>query len=108
MSTTREVETIHGDSGTILLGAQEAAEAFVAAEYGEGYAIKDIGWMHNVGWDRENYERKRDFIAESGYGSWWEGCLPPVDGVETKNARPAWELVRPSRREAHREAKAPR
>lgn len=83
MSDTREVETIYADNGTILLGTQEAVEDFVAEEYGEGYGIKSMGWMHNVGWDRETYRLKR---------------------TETKNMRPAWEIVRPGRAEAHREA----
>lgn len=90
-----EVMQIMSDSGTILLGEEAAVRAHVREEYNEDYGIDDIGWMHDVGWDRERYEFKREFIAESGYASWWEGCTAPVDGLESKRCRRAWELVCP-------------
>ena len=90
-----EVMALDGDSGPILLGYGHDVLAHVHQEYSPEYGIKSIGWMHDVGWDRERYEFKREFVAESGYGSWWEGCTAPVDGLETKTCRPAWELVRP-------------
>jgi hypothetical protein len=90
-----EIMGIDGDSGPILLGDEAAVRAHVHEWYASTYDIKPIGWMHDVGWDRERYEFKREFIAESGYGSWWEGCTAPADGTESKRCRRAWELVCP-------------
>lgn len=91
----RGCEFIHSDNTRWLLGPETADEAriWLAAYDDPAREITDAGWMHNVGWDRENYERKRDFVADSGYSSWWEGCLPPASGKQTSKCKRAWEVV---------------
>jgi hypothetical protein len=84
---------IYGDysPNIILADCEEDAAAF--AEWDLGVAgIKSIGWMHNVGWDRDRFEFKRDFVAVTGYGEWWEGCLSPADHLPSKKVRMAWEV----------------
>lgn len=90
----RRCEFIYSDSGRYLLGPETADEARAwLVAYDDPAAVEDVGWMHNVGWDRENYERKRDFVAESGYSSWWEGCRPPDNGKQTTKCKRAWAVT---------------
>lgn len=86
---------ITGDDGTkYLLSAQSAQDARAWLEaFDDPAEVTDAGWMHNVGWDRDGYERKRDFEDATGCSSWWEGCLPPADGQQTKGRRKAWVVT---------------
>jgi hypothetical protein len=84
------------DHDTILLAHTKGAALVEARRYAPLDPIRDVeflGWMTDIGWDRENYERKRDFVAESGYTSWWESCLPPRDRLATKRCMPGWEVI---------------
>jgi hypothetical protein len=83
---------IHGDNGEWVLADTEEQAREWAAEYEPNYVLTPAGWMQNVGWDRDSYERKRDFEAETGFSSWWEGCPPPADEQPTKNCRRAFEV----------------
>lgn len=87
---------IYGEDGhTIWLGAEDTARNAInenlCLDIGS-FEIVDIGWMMDVGWDRLNYERKRDFVGETGYTGWWEGVRAPVDAIETKKLRRAWRV----------------
>src|SRR4051794_5571504 len=87
---------LDGDDGSMLLAATKGVALREAREYAPLDHITDVtfaGWMHDVGWDRDNYERKRDFIAESGYTSWWENGAPPSDRQVTAKSMPGWEIV---------------
>ena len=77
----------------IWLGAESDVWEAVRAEWGDDVTgIIADGWMADVGWDRDTYERKRDFEAETGYQGWWEGCSAAADGVETRRHRRAWRV----------------
>lgn len=84
---------IHDDctGEPIWLGSEEAVREAATYEHGDdpGTLVAD-GWMADIGWDRDTYERKRDFLAETGYQGWWEGCSAPANGIETKKWRRAW------------------
>jgi hypothetical protein len=92
----RPPELIRGDYGPtyILATTEEDALAFALDYYGERSAVEFSGWMHDVGWDRENYDFRRNFITESGYGSWWEGCHVLADTQETAKLRRAFTVRR--------------
>lgn len=85
------------DSGeSILLAPSEEsalAEARRCAPLDPIERVDPEGWMADVGWDRDTYERKRDFEDATGLTSWWMDCLPPGDGVATKKRMPAWSVV---------------
>jgi hypothetical protein len=85
---------IQGDDGRWVLAETEAEAREFADDYWslDEVSVTPDGWFHNVGWDRETYERKRDFVAETGLKNWWESCLPPADGKATKNRMPAWSV----------------
>lgn len=96
MSTkTFEPIRLHGEDGhAIWLGSEESARAAVRQEWGDDVSgIESVGWMADVGWDRDTYELKREFLAESGLEGWWEGCSGPENGIEKKGLRRAWTLV---------------
>ena len=92
----RGCELISSDSSRYLLGPESEAEArtWLAAYDDDPTKLEDVGWMQDTGWDRDTYALKREFDAESGYSGWWAGCLPPVDGKQTKKCKRAWEIVR--------------
>lgn len=104
----KPVVMLHGEDGNaIWLGSEEAVREAVAIHYGDDAGtLADMGWMFDVGWDRDTYERKRDFLAETGFTGWWEGCRGPAGGVETKKLRRAWrfkdEPAEPSSTEGER------
>lgn len=87
---------LYSDDGNLLLAATKGVALQVArSEYEPLDHVADVefvGWMVDVGWDRENYERKRDFIEGSGYNGWWEGCAPPRDRLVTAKCMPGWEV----------------
>jgi hypothetical protein len=83
---------IHSDVQWYLLAPDEdSARAYVASDGGIGL-VDDIGWMIEDGWDRERYERRRDFRAETGLKSWWTSCLPPADRRARKGVMRAWTI----------------
>lgn len=87
---------IHGDDGKfVLASSREQAQRAADRAYGESMVLTDAGWFMDVGWDRDTYDRKRDFMMESGFDSWWEGCRPPADGQESKHRRRAWSVSYP-------------
>lgn len=92
-----EPETIYSNDGSIWLGEHDAVLAVVQADEGPGFTLAACGWMQNTGWDSETYKLKREFIAESGFTSWWVGCQGPIDGQERASCRRAWKVVSPAR-----------
>jgi hypothetical protein len=49
--------------------------------------------MQNVGWDRDAYETRREFLAYSGLTSWWDGIGGSLDQyTETAKIRRAFEV----------------
>jgi hypothetical protein len=97
MSRSRVLEEalmIYDETGHRLwLGSEEIAHAAIANNYGEDPGtVKFEGWVTDVGWDRCSYERKRDFVGETGLTGWWEGCRGPAGGVETRKLRRAWRF----------------
>lgn len=82
--------SIHGDYGTFILARNvTAARDFARAE---GYELgRDVGWMHEVGWDTDEYESREEFEAQTGHTSWWTGCQPPASGKPSTGVMRAWE-----------------
>lgn len=81
---------------TILLASDVESAQAEASSYNslDTVRVEPDGWMMDVGWDRENYELKRDFIAESGYTNWWESVGGDHDScAETKKLRRAWKVI---------------
>lgn len=77
----------------LWLGSEDTVREAIAIAYGDDPGtIVDEGWMFDTGWNREMYERKRDFVEETGYEGWWEGCNAPADGKETKKLRHVWSF----------------
>lgn len=87
---------IYNDCSVVILASSEAeALSYLRDGYGEDDhedRVVFVGWMHEVGWDVENYASKEEFDQESGYESWWTGCWAPKDGRETESVRRAWEV----------------
>lgn len=81
------------DGRWVLADTEDEAREYVRIEWGDEYTLRDDGWFHNVGWDREMYERKRDFEADTGYSSWWESCTVKPNAEPTKNLKRAFALV---------------
>lgn len=86
-----EPRTITGDYGTFILAADEAAAQ--AHAKAEGWRIVGYaGWMHRT-WDYDNYETEAEFLAESGYESWWMGCTV-AEGTEARDGLlESWEAT---------------
>lgn len=83
---------IHGDDGHWLLAdTEEQAREFAAADDPQMVLTED-GWMCDVGWDRDCYERKRDFVHDTGFKSWWVYCQPPAGGQPSKNCKRAFRV----------------
>lgn len=84
------------DSGDVVwLGDEQSAREAVEHNHSLDTAEFEIvadGWRIDVGWDRCNYELKREFVAETGFDSWWEDCSAPADGLEAKKLRRAWRV----------------
>jgi len=82
--------------GPILLAATKGVALVEARDYHSFDHVLDVefaGWMHDVGWDRETYESKREFEEESGYTGWWANGSAPVDRLVTETAMPGWTAV---------------
>jgi hypothetical protein len=78
----------------IWLGSEDAVREAVGIAYGDDpVTITADGWRANVGWDRDSYDLKREFLAESGYEDWWESCREPAGGIETRKVRRAWRVA---------------
>lgn len=84
--------------GTRWMLATTEAEALAAAkadQEDEFYEVRVTfaGWMQNIGWDRESFETKREFLALSGYKGWWDGIGGAIDAhEETAKLRRAFEV----------------
>ena len=71
----RPTELIHGENGELWILASSEADAL---RFAQTYApldqvsVRFNGWMQNVGWDRDSYELKREFVQATGHSSWWE------------------------------------
>ena len=84
------------DGRRLLASSYDQAAAFVTDKYGDEskVSIEPDGWGCNVGWDREQYETKREFLAESGYESWWEYQAGDHDlHEETARFRRLWKVT---------------
>jgi hypothetical protein len=77
-----------GSGKTLYLGDEESVRLHI----GDPGELTFVCWMADVGWDRENYALKREFVAESGLEGWWEQTSAPSDGKETKKLRRAWRF----------------
>lgn len=83
------------DEGTVWVLATTEAEAlaFARDDRGEEATVEFTGWMRNVGWDRDNYDTKREFHEYTGLTSWWEEVGGGIDShVETAKLRRAFEV----------------
>ena len=86
---------LHSDDGPFLLASsREEAERWLRNDgaWGDGATVTHIGWFHDVGWDRETYNLKREFVQATGYDSWWESCPAPADGLQTRKRRRAFAI----------------
>jgi hypothetical protein len=71
---------INGDDGRWVLADSEQEARDFALTDDPDIVLTPDGWMQNVGWDRDHYELKRDFVHDTGFASWWESATPPAGG----------------------------
>lgn len=76
----------------LLADSEAEAHEWAKADLDE-YHLKADGWMMDVGWDRDTYQLKREFVEDTGFDSWWIGCSAPADGKATAKCKQAFQYI---------------
>ena len=94
----RPPNIVTSDEGDVWVLATTEADALAEAKAvyeDDDMAVSVVfeSWMHNDGWDRDNYDTKREFLEDSGYQTWWTPVHGSVDAhEETAKLRRGWAV----------------